>query len=158
MRSHAKAFNFASVSCDNLRPSEYEILAATFLVERMPGITVLTASWLSVKRRANSARLPASSPDSDLSRSTRSKTFCLRSPRKNRMRKSFSGKTLSGRIAPVNPPSSNGTRAMTPTVQLLADGIEFVLRRLLEDVVDHLHGVDVALAQRLDRVRMADNR
>src|SRR5262245_10076084 len=72
VRSQAKAFNFASVSCDNLRPSEYEILAVTFLVERMPGITALTASWLSVKRSANSATLPASSPSNDFKRSTRS--------------------------------------------------------------------------------------
>src|SRR5215468_6794000 len=115
VRSQANDFNFASVSGDNLRPSEYEILAATFLVERMPGITALTASWLSVKRRANSAGLPASSPSNDFKRSTRSKTFRLRSPLKNQDRKSVSGKTLSGRIAPVNPPSSKGTRAMTPT-------------------------------------------
>src|SRR5215813_5135451 len=71
VRSQAKAFNFSSVSGDNLRPSEYEILAVTFLVDRMPGITVLTASWLSVKRRASSARLFASSPSNNFRPSTR---------------------------------------------------------------------------------------
>ena len=48
-------------------------------------------------------------------------------------------------------PSSNGTRAMTATSELPAEREQLVLGRLVEDVVDHLHGVDEPRPQRLER-------
>ena len=53
---------------------------------------------------------------------------------------------------PVSEPSSNGTRAMTPTCCSRQSGKELVFRRLVEDVVDHLDGVDLAGAHGLKRV------
>ena len=53
---------------------------------------------------------------------------------------------------PVSVPSSNGTRAITPTFMLAAGREQLVLRVLVEDVVDHLHGVDQPAAHGLDAV------
>ena len=39
---------------------EQAMFAVTWRVERMPGMTVLTAGWLSVKRRASSGKVGAS--------------------------------------------------------------------------------------------------
>jgi hypothetical protein len=49
-------------------------------------------------------------------------------------------------------PSSNGTRAITATPSFAAGGKQLVLGSLVEDVVDHLHGVDQAGAQRAQAV------
>ena len=54
---------------------------------------------------------------------------------------------------PVRLPSSNGTRAMTAMSVRLAVGKQFVFRRLVEDVVDHLHAVDEAGLERAQDVR-----
>src|SRR4029453_2776104 len=48
VRSQANSFNLEIVSLDNFLPSEYEIFAVTCFPVRIPGITVLTASWPSV--------------------------------------------------------------------------------------------------------------
>ena len=65
-------------------------------------------------------------------------------------RQSPSGQRLSLVSVPVRLPSSNGTRAMTATSSSRQHGKQLVFRILIEDVVDHLHGVDEPGAKRLD--------
>jgi hypothetical protein len=48
------------------------------------------------------------------------------------------GRWCPARIRPVRPPSSSGTRAMTPTSRRARTRRTLVLRSLLEDVVDDL--------------------
>ena len=47
VRSQANCFSRHLMSGDSLRPSDQERLELTLRVERIPGMTVLTASWLS---------------------------------------------------------------------------------------------------------------
>ncbi len=100
-----------------------------------------TAGWLRQKRSANSGRLFASPLSSFWSRCTLSQTCLFLSPRKYLFRQSRSGKAVSGVTFPVRPPSSNGTRTMTPMFFSRQQRKQFLFRRLVEDIVDHLECV-----------------
>ena len=117
----------------------------------MPGITVETAGCERQKRSAMSART-APSPQVAAQRVDVLHHLLLaialgNSTRGNRP----AGTWCLGVILPVSAPSSSGTRASTPMFSACAQREQIALGRLVEDVVDHLHGVDQAGPHDLER-------
>ena len=118
---------------------------------RMPAIVVLTAGCDRMKRTAISGSvIPAGRISFSLS--TRLIVFARFSGPKYPARQSSFGKRGFQRHLAAEAAFIQRHAGNHPHIQFLANGKQLIFRRLVEDVVDHLHHIDQSGMQRLDAV------